>query len=147
VRFIWLATVVALVGCAPAPPVVHDDASSPATASATTPLTSTGDCATTAVALTWHPGQPSASTFCVHVGAPLAIRLYPPDLHRWTAPSTSDSQTVAVEDFGDNLDGVMSANLSVVKTGSAILRCVAMAREGAPDPADTVWQVTVTVVA
>jgi hypothetical protein len=39
----------------------------------------------------------------------------------------------------------MSVTVRAVKTGSAVLGSVAQASDGAPDPHDLPWQITITV--
>lgn len=96
--------------------------------------------------MSWVPGQPLPASVCLHLGAQLSITLYPPDLHLWSTPASSNPQVAKVVAAGVSQEGAMSLTVRAIKPGSAVLASIAQARDGAPDPHDVPWQLTITVI-
>jgi hypothetical protein len=98
------------------------------------------------VAVSWTEGQDPTSALCVHVGAQVAINLYPPQLHEWTTPSSSDPPVATVATSAANQEGAMAATVNALRTGTATISAVAHAKDGAPDPQPTPWRLVITVI-
>jgi hypothetical protein len=104
-------------------------------------------CQISDVHLSWAPGQPSPAPVCLRIGAQVSITLYPPELHLWTTPVSSRPQVAAVVASGSNQEGAMAITVHTAAPGSTVLSSVAQPSDGAPDPHDVPWQLTVTVTA
>ena len=83
---------------------------------------------------------------CLRTGAQASITLYPPELHLWTTPVSSHPQVAAVVASGSNQEGAMSITVRTAGPGSTVLGSVAQPRDGAPDPHEVSWQLTITVI-
>jgi hypothetical protein len=105
------------------------------------------DCAAGNVAVSWNDQQAPMNAICVHAGAEIAIRLYPPQQHQWTTPTSSDPTVATVATSGASQEGVMAATIDAQHTGTAAISAVAKAMDGAPDPGSTQWHLDITVVA
>jgi hypothetical protein len=112
-----------------------------------TPLPKSSACQDGVVNVVWRPGQAEVDSACVHVGAEVVLRLFPPDLHLWTVPVSSSQTVAAVVTSGSNQEGVMVATIRTIQPGSAVITSTAKARDGAPDPRAVMWQLTITVIA
>jgi hypothetical protein len=121
----------ALSGAAATPPAV-----APTSAS----------CASGQASVRWAPDHPTPPVLCVRVGTRVALSLYPPDLHKWRDPSTTDAAVVSIGPVGVNQEGVLAATLTARKAGHATVASSAVAMDSAPDPATVAWQLTITVV-
>jgi hypothetical protein len=108
---------------------------------------SQADCAGGHVAVSWNGQQAPTNAICVHVGAEIAINLYPPQQHQWTMPTSSDPTVATVATSGASQEGVMAATVEAQRAGTAAISAVAKAMDGAPDPASTQWHLDITVVA
>jgi hypothetical protein len=97
--------------------------------------------------VSWAEGQAPTNAICVHVGAQVAINLYPPQLHEWTTPSSSDPAVAAVATSGANQEGAMAATVNALHAGTAAVSTVAQAKDGAPDPQPVAWRLVITVIA
>jgi hypothetical protein len=82
---------------------------------------------------------------CVRVHAQIVIFLYPPDMHQWTPPASSNPQVIAVGPPGVSQEGVMAATLTASHAGTATVTASARPMDGAPDPAAVSWSLTFTV--
>jgi hypothetical protein len=94
----------------------------------------------------WAAGLASTNTICVHVGAEIAINVYPPQLHEWPAASGSGLAVAAVATSGANQERAMSVTLNALRTGPRAVNAAVQAKDGAPDPQPASWQLVTTVV-
>jgi hypothetical protein len=108
---------------------------------------SPADCAAGHVAVSWNDQQAPTNAICVHLGAEIAINLYPPQQHHWTTPTSSDPTVATVATSAASQEGVMAATVEAQRTGTAAIAAVAKAMDGAPDPGSTQWHLVITVVA
>lgn len=99
------------------------------------------------VDIMWAPDHPTPARICVRPGTKIAVRLYPPDLHRWKDPTSADSAIVRIGPFGLSQEGVLATTLTAGKPGETVVSSVAEPMPEAPDPGFVTWRLTIQVVA
>jgi hypothetical protein len=128
----------------PAAPATAPTASEKGTLMATP---TAGGCQEGAVQLRWAPDHPTPSRLCVRPGTSIAVRLYPPDLHKWGEPASGDGAVIRIGPTGLSQEGVLATTLTAGQPGETVVTCVATPMPEAPDPGFVTWRLTVEVVA
>jgi hypothetical protein len=138
-----------VTGCAGPPAAPNPPTATTAGEKGTPPMATPtgGGCLDGSVELRWAPDHPTPARLCVRPGTKIALRLYPPDLHRWKDPTSADSGVVRIGPFGLSQEGVLAATLTAGKTGETVVSSVAEPMPEAPDPGFVTWRMTIEVVA
>jgi hypothetical protein len=138
-----------VTGCAGAPAAPNPPTATTAAEKGTPPMpTPTGDgCQQGHVQLRWAPDHPTPSRLCVRPGTTIAIRLYPPDLHRWGEPSSGNGAVIHIGPTGLSQEGVLATTLTAGQPGETVVSAVAEPMPEAPDPGFVTWRLTVEVAA
>jgi hypothetical protein len=123
-------------------------ASAPGPEGGSTMATPTDDgCADGQLEIRWAPDHPSPARVCVRVGTKISVRLYPPDLHRWTTVVSADNSVVRVGPVGTNQEGVLATTLIAARPGDTVVTSSAEPMPEAPDPGTVAWRLTIEFVA